>query len=120
MRAMEKPGPMTIDAALASEDPIFEIAVRLADKPVERMSEPEKVFWAVSYFLDDPLNGGDFVEVVGEFARRYGPPELAEIAADLDATRLEAIEDDVRASLVEMAKRNRAAFDLLPAGPAQG
>ena len=160
LRALRDPPPMNIDQALASDDPLHEIDVRLR-KPVELMSEPEKVFWAVSYFLGDTLNGGliqtmtnstgDFLEVVGEFARRYGPPELVTIVAGIHAvfpgghafatreerleffepiieagldeqsdpfdeltTRFFEIEGAIGASLLEMAKRNRAAFDLLP------
>ena len=80
---------MTLDEALASADPVGEIGLRLG--ATEQLSEPEKVFWAVSYFVSDTLNGGliqtltnstgDFIEVVEEFARRYGPPELADIMA---------------------------------------
>lgn len=70
---------------------VFEIASSLARKPIEAMSDAEKVFWSVSYFLGDALDGGlvqamtnstgDFLDVVGEFAKRYGPPELVEIVA---------------------------------------
>ena len=84
---------MSIDEALAGPDPVGDIAERLMHKPIERMSDPEKVFWAVSYFVADALNGGldqtmtnstgDFIDVVGEFARRYGPPELVEVVADV-------------------------------------
>ena len=89
------PPPISIEQALAAEDPVFEIGTRLAHKPIAAMSDAEKAFWSVGYFLGDTLNGGllqtmknstgDFLEVVGEFAARYGPPELAEIVAGIHA-----------------------------------
>ena len=89
------PPPLTIEQALATDDPVFEIGIRLRDKPLEAMSTAEKVFWSVSYFVGDTMNGGllqtmnnstgDFLDVVGEFAGRYGPPELVEIVAGVHA-----------------------------------
>jgi hypothetical protein len=116
-RELLDPPPMTIDQALAADDPVAEIALRLAHKPIEEMSEPEKVFWAVHYFVSDPIEGSDFLEIVDEFARRYGPEPLRTIIGgpiDEMGERLLEIEDAIRASLLAMATRNRAAFDLLP------
>ena len=93
MRAFRDSPPMTMDQALASADPVGEINLRLSHKPMEQMSEPEKVLWAVSYFVGDTLNGGliqtmtnstgELIDVVGEFANRYGPPDLVEIVAGI-------------------------------------
>jgi hypothetical protein len=89
------PRPMSVAQALASDDPVFEIGIRLAHKPIAAMSGAEKAFWSVDYFLGDTLDGGllqammnstgDFLEVVGEFAARYGPQELVEIVAGVHA-----------------------------------
>ena len=96
MRAFRDPPSMTIDQALASDDPVGEIGLRLIHKPTLRMSEPEKVFSAVSYFVDDTLNGGliqtmtnstgELIEVVEEFANRYGPPELIDIVSGVHSS----------------------------------
>ena len=59
------------------------------------MSEPEKVFWSVAYFVGDTLNGGldqsltndtgELMPLFTEFAKRYGSPELVAVVEQIAA-----------------------------------
>jgi hypothetical protein len=135
LQALEEPPPMTLDEALASADPVNEIARRIGRDP-ESMSAPEKVFWSVAYFVGAATNGGvdralegEGVALVGllaEFARRYGSGELKELIDDLAAAaderdpdcldalteRFFDLEEDFAEALVALASNNRDAFDL--------
>ena len=86
---------MTLEQALVKPNPVAEIAVRLSHKATSSMTEPEKVFWSVSYFAGDTLNGGleqsltndtgELVPVFAEFAKRYGSPELVAVVEQIVA-----------------------------------
>jgi len=136
LEALEEPPPMTLDEALASSDPVSEIARRIGRRGTNTMSDPEKVFWSVAFFAGAVMNGGleealagdgaPLVGLVAEFARRYGSPELQELMGDvvlaagqMDPDCLDALterffehEDDFTEALVGLASNNREAFDL--------
>ena len=127
---------MTLDAALASADPVSEIARRIGRGDRSTLTDPEKVFWSVSWFVGATLNdgldealageGAGLVGLVAEFTRRYGSPELKELMDDVvaaagqsDPDCLDALterffehEDHFTEALVALAANNRAAFDL--------
>lgn len=136
LEALEEPPPMTLDEALASADPVSEIARRIGRRGTQEMSDPEKVFWSVAYFAGAVMNGGleetlageggELVGLVAEFARRYGSEALRDLADDvaaaagqMDPDCLDALterffehEDDFAEALVALASNNRDAFDL--------
>jgi hypothetical protein len=136
LRALEEPPPMTLDEALASADPVNEIARRIGPRGVESMTAPEKVFWSVAYFVGTATSGGveqalegEGVALVGllaEFARRYGSEELKDLVDDVAAAaderdpdcldalteRFFELEEDFAEALVALASNNRDAFDL--------
>lgn len=127
---------MTLDEALAAADPVSEIARRIHREGRGAMSDPEKVFWSVAWFVGATMNdgldaalegeGAGLVALVAEFARRYGSPELQDLMSDVAAAAgqrdpdcLDALterffehEDDFTEALVGLAANNRAAFDL--------
>lgn len=136
LQALEEPPAMTLDEALASVDPVNEIARRIGRPDRGPMSAPEKVFWSVAYFVGATTNGGleqalegegvELVGLVAEFARRYGSEELKDLLDDVAAAvddrdpdcldalteRFFDLEDDVAEALVALASKNRDAFDL--------
>ncbi len=87
-----RPPPMTMDEALASINPLAEIDIRLKGS-FEELTEPEKQFWAASYFLGDTLNGGlhqtlgndtgYWSEMVRELVREHCCVELARVFDEL-------------------------------------
>ncbi len=86
LQALLAPPPMSLEQALATENPVGEIGIRLSGKSYSSMSEPERVFWSVTYFAGDTQNGGlhqaltndtgELLPLFAEFAKRYGSPEL--------------------------------------------
>lgn len=78
---------MTIDQALVSADPIGEISCRLA--LAKSLTNAERVFHEVSYFLGDTLNGGlnqtfandtgDLFNTVRDFAQNYCDVAVARV-----------------------------------------
>jgi hypothetical protein len=136
LEALEEPPPMTLDEALASADPVSEIARRIGRRGAQEMTDPEKVFWSVAFFAGAVMNGGleealdgdgaPLVGLVAEFARRYGSQELRDLMQDVSAAAgqmdpdcLDALterffehEDDFTEALVALASKNRDAFDL--------
>ena len=118
--------------APSPSDVVGEIAARLSMKPIEAMSEPEKVFWAVASFTVAVLetgvaralegDAGKLVPVFAEFASRYGTPGMVAVASSLrasgDPDSLEgldeafaACEPDIEAGLLALARKNAARFD---------
>lgn len=83
------PSPMTIDEALASEQPAVEIGRRLGVSSEQPMTATEELYWAAFYFLGDSLNGGvdqalsnstgDIFDDVQEFAATYCDPALSQV-----------------------------------------
>lgn len=144
LEALEEPPPMTLDEALASADPVSEIARRIGRRGVAEMSDPEKVFWSVAYFVGAVTNGGleealegegaALVGLVAEFARRYGSPEVRDLMADVSAAagqddpdcldvlteRFFEHEEAFAEALVALASSNRGAFDLAAPGTGKG
>jgi hypothetical protein len=84
---------MSLEEALSSPNPVSEIAIRITHKPYDSMSEPEKVFWSVCYFVGDTLNGGldqsltnetgALMPLFAEFAKRYGSAELVTLVEQI-------------------------------------
>ena len=138
LQALKEPAPMTLDEALASDDPVTEIVRRIGRGGYELMTPPERVFWSVASVLDEVLTEGlaaalgadsrDVVPLVQEFARRYGSEtlrelmdEVVEAQRDMDPDCLDVLtarffehEDLFVEGLVALASNNRAAFDLAP------
>jgi hypothetical protein len=138
LEALKEPPAMTLEQALASEDPVTEIVRRIGRSGYELMTAPERVFWSVASFLDEVLNEGlesalgagtrDMLPRVQEFARRYGSETLRELMdevvdaqRDMDPDCLDTLterffehEDLFVEGLVALASNNRAAFDLAP------
>jgi hypothetical protein len=83
------PAPMTIDEALASENPAVEIGRRLGISAEQPMTAAEELYWSVFYFLGDSLNGGvdqalsnstgDIFDDLQEFAVTYCDPSLSQL-----------------------------------------
>lgn len=86
LREFLRPPAMTIDEALAAENPVAEIVIRLVDDP-SRMTPAERTLWEVTYFLAATDNGGleqsladetgALVPSLARFAGHYGPAGLA-------------------------------------------
>jgi len=104
---------MSLDQALLMANPVSEIAIRLSNKPHALMSEPEKVFWSVTYFVSDTMNGGldqsltndtgEFMPLFAEFAKRYGTAELTAVVdqiSDLFPSGQVPTDREVRCRLV--------------------
>ena len=95
VQALREPPPMSLEQALAAPDPVSEIAIRITGKPFSSLSDPEKVFWSVTYFVGDTFNGGldqtltndtgELMPLFAEFARRYGTPELISVVEQIAA-----------------------------------
>jgi hypothetical protein len=144
LEALKEPPPMTLEEALASDDPVTEIVRRIGRNGYELMTAPERVFWSVASFLDEVLNEGmesalggdtrDVLPLVQEFTRRYGSEMLRELVdevvaaqRDMDPDCLDTLterffehEDLFVEGLVALASNNRAAFDLSPPRGAGG
>ena len=94
LREFLRPPAMTIDEALAADNPVAEIVIRLVDDP-SRMTPAERVLWEVTYFLADTDNGGleqslandtgALVPSVARFAALHGPAGLARVMEDVAA-----------------------------------
>lgn len=94
LRQFLKPPHMTLEEALACDNPVMEVVLRLPGD-ISRMTEAERTLWQVTYFLSDTDNGGiaqalsndtgEFAPVVEEFARCHGPMELARAMGELAA-----------------------------------
>lgn len=136
LAALQEPPLMTLDEALAAPDPVAEIARRIGRDDRSTMTDPEKVFWSVAWFVGATMNdgldvalageGAGLVGLVAEFTRRYGSPELKALMDDVvaaagqrDPDCLDALterffehEDQFSEALVALAANNRAAFDL--------
>jgi hypothetical protein len=95
IRALREPSPMSLEQALSTPNPVGEIAIRLSGKSPSSMSGPEKVFWSVTYFVGDTMNGGldqsltndtgELMPLFAEFAKRYGSPELVAVVEQISA-----------------------------------
>ncbi len=95
VQALRDPMPMSLDQVLLTANPVSEIAIRLSSKPHNSMSEPEKVFWSVAYFVSDTMNGGldqsltndtgELMPLFAEFAKRYGTAELTSLVDQISA-----------------------------------
>lgn len=94
LRQFLKPPHMTLEEALACDNPVMEVVMRLPGE-ISRMTEAERTLWQVAYFLSDTDNGGiaqalsndtgELAPVVEEFARCHGPMELARAMGELAA-----------------------------------
>lgn len=81
------PKPITFDEALASNQPVVELATRFGISESQPMTESEQYFWQAFYFLGDSLNGGvdqalsnstgDVFEDVHDFTRKYCTTEIS-------------------------------------------
>jgi hypothetical protein len=87
------PKPMSIEQALASDDPLSQIDRRLIQHDFETLTPPEQMFRAASYFLGDTLNGGliqtltnstgDHAGIVAAFADEFCDPAVRLIFDEL-------------------------------------
>ncbi len=89
------PEPMTIEDALASEQPAVEIGRRLGVSPEQPMTDVEETYWVAFYFLGDSLNGGidqalsnstgDAFDSVMEFTKLHCDPRITSVLAQVAA-----------------------------------
>jgi hypothetical protein len=92
---LDHPPPMTIDEALAAEDPLGEIESRICRARAEDLSAAEELFDQALYFLGDTLNGGlvqtmcnstgELTANVSSFVQQYCNQELVQIFLELTA-----------------------------------
>ena len=57
LRYMKNPPPMSMEKALAAENPIFEILIRITGHP-DDFTPAESMFWQAHHFHGDTMNGG--------------------------------------------------------------
>ena len=84
-----KPSKLSIDEALTTEDPVYEVARRLNHLPRDKLSRIQRNFEGVFYFFGATLSGGflsslgsssgEFFHETEAFAATYCSPELATI-----------------------------------------
>lgn len=83
------PVPMSIDNALDSAHPLYEITRCLSQKSLVEMTEPERIFYLVQSFQADVLNGGlhqvltnstgEYIEMVKQFAHVRGLDQIEKV-----------------------------------------
>lgn len=94
LRYLENPPEMSMEDALNSEQPVFEISIRLAASDVE-LTEYENMFFEADCFLADTLNGGliqtmcnrtgEYTDSVHHFASTYCDADVSQIFSELKA-----------------------------------
>jgi hypothetical protein len=127
VREFDNPVPMTIDEALDSPNPAFEIALRLGRSNKQPMTDVESLFYEASYVLGDILNGGldqclsnsagDYFDSAVKFAEGYCDPGVAAALRKVERKfPNSAIPKDriVRQGILEaLTSKNEGLFDAL-------
>jgi hypothetical protein len=83
------PSKLTIDDALNSENPVYEVARRLDHLPQEKLSGVQRNFEGIFCLFGDTLNGGflsslanssgDYFHETESFTESYCSPQLAKV-----------------------------------------
>jgi len=127
LKTFHNPAPMTIEQALASDNPAFEIARRLGLSQKQPMTDAEQLFYEASYFLGDVLNGGfdqclinsagDYFLKVVRFADEYCNPDVAVVLRKVAREFPNAAIPEERSERFELLESltsgNENLFDLL-------
>lgn len=121
------PKPVTLDEALASDDPVDAILIRLAHCPDEEMTPAERQLFCAGMFLGDTLNGGleqcllnstgDYFEEVRQFAVENCSDAVVEILDQVATVFPEGVVPATRAAREDYADalfgEHAAAMDSL-------